>query len=76
MARYSVEDAQGKVVNVIEWDGVTPFNPGPGLTLVPDFEGKKQPEIDPERAPSGDIVEDRLARMEATLDRIDKRDRP
>lgn len=35
MARYSVVDAQGKIANVIEWDGVTPYDPGEGLQLVP-----------------------------------------
>lgn len=25
MARYAVLDAQGEVVNVVEWDGETPF---------------------------------------------------
>jgi hypothetical protein len=23
----------GGIVNVVEWDGITPFNPGAGLTL-------------------------------------------
>ena len=27
--------ADGKVVNVIVWDGVQPFDPGAGVTLVP-----------------------------------------
>jgi hypothetical protein len=27
MARYLVVDATGLVVNAIEWDGVTPYNP-------------------------------------------------
>jgi hypothetical protein len=30
-----VDDATAKVVNVIVWDGVQPFDPGDGLTLVP-----------------------------------------
>ena len=76
MARYSVEDGQGKIVNVIEWDGVTPYNPGPGLVLVPDPEGKKQPVIEAERGPSVDKTEERLARIEAILERIDQRGSP
>jgi hypothetical protein len=33
MAQYQVKDAHGTVVGVIEWDGVTTYNPGEGLTL-------------------------------------------
>jgi hypothetical protein len=33
--RYAVIDIDGTVVNVIVWDGVTPYDPGEGLTLVP-----------------------------------------
>ena len=33
MARYAVLNADNIVVNVIEWDGVTPYDPGEGLTL-------------------------------------------
>ncbi len=29
-----IEDATGLVVNAITWDGVTPYDPGEGLTLV------------------------------------------
>ena len=31
---YAVIDSSGNVVNVIVWDGITPYNPGAGLTLV------------------------------------------
>lgn len=34
--RYAVIDAGGIVVNIILWDGVSPYDPGAGLTLVPD----------------------------------------
>jgi hypothetical protein len=34
MAKYEIRNAQNEVVNVIEWDGVSPFDPGEGLTLV------------------------------------------
>ena len=30
-----VDDATALVVNVIVWDGVQPFDPGEGVTLVP-----------------------------------------
>lgn len=33
MARYAVLNQDNVVVNVIEWDGVTPYDPGEGLTL-------------------------------------------
>lgn len=33
MARYAVLNSDNVVVNVIEWDGVTPYDPGEGLTL-------------------------------------------
>ena len=32
---YAHVDADGMVVNVSVWDGVQPFDPGEGLTLVP-----------------------------------------
>lgn len=28
-----VDDATGEVVNIIVWDGVTPYDPGNGLSL-------------------------------------------
>lgn len=31
--RYAVIDPGGAVVNVIEWDGVSPWTPEPGHTL-------------------------------------------
>ena len=31
---YAVVDQSGNVVNVISWDGISPYNPGAGLTLV------------------------------------------
>ena len=34
LADYAVV-ADGKVVNVIVWDGVQPYDPGEGVTLVP-----------------------------------------
>ena len=30
-----VDDATALVVNVVVWDGVQPFDPGEGVTLVP-----------------------------------------
>lgn len=38
MARYAILDKDNTVVNVSEWDGVTPWTPGEGLTavLLPD----------------------------------------
>jgi hypothetical protein len=32
--RYAVVDGEGLVVNVILWDGETPYDPGDGLELV------------------------------------------
>lgn len=29
MARYALHDEDGAVVNICEWDGVTPFDPAP-----------------------------------------------
>jgi hypothetical protein len=34
VAQYLVVDATGTVVNVIEWDGVTPYSPEHGMTHV------------------------------------------
>jgi hypothetical protein len=33
MSRYAVINKAGQIENLIEWDGVTQFDPGPGLTL-------------------------------------------
>lgn len=49
--RYALIDQNGNIVNLITWDGVTPYNPPQGLTLervsVEDEErteiGKKLP---------------------------------
>ena len=36
LAHYAVvNDATSLVVNVVVWDGVQPYDPGEGLTLVP-----------------------------------------
>ncbi|HEY4112852.1 MAG TPA: hypothetical protein VGM17_02220 [Rhizomicrobium sp.] len=37
-AKYALLDAIGTVTNVVEWDGVTPYDPGAGLTIevLPD----------------------------------------
>ena len=34
MAIYQVLNAQGAVVNTIDWDGVTPYEPPAGFTLT------------------------------------------
>ncbi|HEY7822965.1 MAG TPA: hypothetical protein VIG24_09040 [Acidimicrobiia bacterium] len=34
-AHYGVVDGDGLVVNVVVWDGVSDYEPGEGLTLVP-----------------------------------------
>jgi hypothetical protein len=44
---YAVVDtATAKVVNVVVWDGVQPYDPGEGLTIVPlpfeDVDGARQ----------------------------------
>lgn len=33
--RYAVLNAQNTVVNIVMWDGVSAYNPGEGLRLVP-----------------------------------------
>lgn len=33
MAKYAVLNSNNEVVNLIEWDGVSEYNPGEGLTL-------------------------------------------
>jgi hypothetical protein len=35
MAQYAVHNQAMEVVNVVEWDGVTKWHPGPGLSAVP-----------------------------------------
>lgn len=40
MALYAiVEDATGVVVNIVVWDGVTPWEPPAGTTVVEDVDG-------------------------------------
>lgn len=34
-----------RVVNIVEWDGVEPFDPGPGGTLVPVAEARADPDV-------------------------------
>lgn len=34
MAKYAVTDKDGNIVNVIEWDGESEYNPGQDLELV------------------------------------------
>ncbi|ANR79980.1 hypothetical protein BBB57_18035 [Kosakonia sacchari] len=38
-AKFAVVDATGNVVNMVMWDGETPFIPGDGFTLVKAGEG-------------------------------------
>lgn len=37
--KYLVVDPTGTVANAIVWDGVTPFDPGEGFTVIPQPEG-------------------------------------
>lgn len=37
--RYAVIDQNNVLTNVVAWDGVSLYNPGDGLTLVPINEG-------------------------------------
>ncbi len=43
MAVYLVREA-GVVINRIEWDGTTPYDPGAGRTLAPEVPGAAEPE--------------------------------
>lgn len=36
MAVYLVVDQDDAVINRIEWDGTTPYDPGDGLRLIPE----------------------------------------
>lgn len=38
MGRYAVLDKDGVVVNVVVWDGVTPWNPPDGHTVQEDVD--------------------------------------
>lgn len=53
MAIYRVIEA-GAVVNRIEWDGVTPYDPGAGRSL--EIEPAPEPELAPEPAPAPDAA--------------------
>lgn len=45
--RYAVIDATGRCVNVILWDGVTPYEPPPGCTLVQSDTREIEPYVPP-----------------------------
>jgi len=47
MARYAVVNAENKVVNVIEWDGVSTYTPKPGCSLVASEVCDKGDDFDP-----------------------------
>lgn len=32
--RYVIQDDTGAVVNIVDWDGITPWSPGSGLTAI------------------------------------------
>lgn len=32
--KYAVLDTEGKIVNMVMWDGKTPFTPGEGFSLI------------------------------------------
>lgn len=40
MAQYLVIDSDGLVQNVVEWDGVSPWQPAPGCTVELLVEGE------------------------------------
>lgn len=37
--KWAIINTENIVMNIIVWDGVTPYNPGDGLTLVPINDG-------------------------------------
>jgi hypothetical protein len=47
MARFAVIDKDNKVVNVIEWDEVSSYNPGEGLCLVKSEICDRDDDFDP-----------------------------
>ena len=34
--RYAIVDAENKILNIMEWDGITPYTPAEGCRLVGD----------------------------------------
>jgi hypothetical protein len=36
---YAIVDGNGNVINVVSWDGKTPWSPGAGLQAIPDPTG-------------------------------------
>jgi hypothetical protein len=40
MNNYAIIDANGNVLNIIVWDGVSEYNPGTGLQLIQISEGQ------------------------------------
>jgi len=61
MARYQIRDADGAVLNIIEWDGQSEYDPGDGLSLhlLEDVV---------QEAPSADLQQIRLAATMAVND--------
>jgi hypothetical protein len=48
MKRYVVVDADGFAVNVVLWDGETPFSAGGELVLESECKAKPRPEAAPQ----------------------------
>lgn len=70
--KYALTDKSGAVVNVILWDGVTPYDPGEELTLAeyaPDIHEQKRIKPIPEDDPP-------LTKLEKRLEALEKKVKP
>lgn len=68
--KYALTDKAGAVVNVILWDGVTPYDPGEGLTLaeyIPEVHEPKRTKPAPEDDAPLTKLEKRLEALEAKV---------
>ena len=62
VARYTLTDEAGTVVNIIEWDGIRPFDPKPLKIRL-----WRRGDAAPEPARDDNSIENRLARLEAQV---------
>lgn len=71
-SKYAITNQSGDVVNVILWDGVTPYDPGEGFSVVeyaPKIHEPKRVKPAPEDDTPLTKLEKRLEALEAKVKR-------
>lgn len=68
--RYAVIDKDGIVINIAEWNGITPYHPGSGLSLVPAADNTSTGDLktsDGFVKPVPDVAEEQPQTLEARV---------